>query len=147
MSRKLALACLSFLLLACAATPLLGQQQRERYPVAAAGWCVAHSGKKAEPEPSADQVAAPSTTKKGIGCDIGVAASLISWRRAFLGAALGSKSLGAFLGWTAFRPERGPVLAFGVGPVAPYDSDGIYLGDLGLSVGATLTFGKRGGDE
>ena len=120
---------------------------REAYPVAAAAWCAVRSENEepaaleAEPDPAADPAAADDPGAPG--CDIGIGAAVYRWRRASLVAVLGAETVGAGIAWTAYRPERGPILAFALGVVARYDSRGIDGSEFYPAVGATLSFTGR----
>lgn len=120
-------------------------EAREPYPVAAAGWCAVRSEDEEPPAPEvmpegesvvAEDPGAP-------GCDIGIGAAVYRWRRASLVAVLGAETVGAGIAWTAYRPERGPILAFALGVVARYDSRGIDGSEFYPAVGATLSFTGR----
>lgn len=118
----------------------------EPYPVAAAAWCAVRSGEDEAPsiEPDADGEPPEAQEDPGApGCDIGVGAPIYRWRRTSLVAVLGAETVGAGIAWTAYRPERGPILAFALGLVARYDSRGIDGSEFYPAVGATLSFAGR----
>lgn len=121
-----ALATLAFLALSAAAPPPPAPDAGPP-PVAAAGWCAVYTDDDA--------------AEDRLGCDVGVGAALIQWRRAALVGLWGTESLGPGLSWTFYRPAEGPVWAVGLAVTVPWSlEDGIDIDRRSLVLGGTLSF-------
>lgn len=109
-------------------------------PIAASAWCTVSDSKAEEVQGPSNEENPPveDETESPIGCDAGIGASLYRWRRLAIVGVLGSKSVGAGLGWIIGRP-MGRTLAVAVGYVCPWSSQGIVGNDCQLALGATVS--------
>lgn len=117
------------------------------FPISGAGWCRITDS---ESDPPADPEAEPAEDDS-IGCDFGIAASLFRpfpkrLPRLSVVGALGTKTLGAGLGWLIHRTDAGTAYGVALGAVAPWGPEGIDVSEWGLALGATLSITRAGRD-
>lgn len=116
----------------------------------AGAWCVLATREDDVEQPAGDaqeETLSPGGVEESIGCDGGVAASLIGkdfrQGRLSLVGVLGVRSLGVGAAWT-FGRQGGHPLSVAIGVVMPYSGEGVFAGEAQLAIGATMAiFGRR----
>lgn len=137
--------------------PAAGQEEGAGSRIHAGAWCTfSDSEKQVSPDPAAELEGGDGEGEEAegdqedvadVGCDAGVAASLIGrdfrqGRLSLIGA-LGAKTVGVGAAWTFGRQGIYP-MSVAVGVVAPYSGEGIHGDEWAVAVGATVAvFGRR----
>lgn len=105
-------------------------------PLVASGWCIVKSSSTKK-----DPAASATKDTAGPGCDVGVGAALVSRGRFSLVAAIGTKTIGTGIAWTAYKPtpQFPRAIAVAIGIASSWDSTGIGH-KIYPVIGATVSF-------